>query len=80
MPLIALCLWVVAAWVAMVTLPGRRSWPAAGVLAVAGAPILVWLATASPWLGALGLLVMALILRWPLRRLGRWLRVRVAGG
>ncbi|MCK0166052.1 DUF2484 family protein [Jannaschia sp. S6380] len=77
MALIALCLWVVVAWVLMVVLTARQSWPAAYVLIAVGIPILVWLAQSSPWLALLGLVVMASVLRWPLIYLYRWARTRI---
>lgn len=75
MAVIALCLWVVAAWRLMVTLTPRHSWPAAFCLAAAGLPIVVWLGwtmgSTMGWAWALpGAAVMALVLRWPLRRPG----------
>ncbi|MEL6587270.1 MAG: DUF2484 family protein [Pseudomonadota bacterium] len=78
MALIALCVWVVVAWVLMVILTAKQSWPAAYCLMAVGAPILVWLwlSMSALWAG-LGLAVMGLVLRWPVIYFGRWLR-RVA--
>ncbi len=77
MALIALCLWVVVAWVAMVTLSPARSWPASYGLAAAGLPLLVRIGwSTGPGWGALGAGTMALVLRWPLRALA--LRVAAA--
>ena len=78
MALIALCLWVVAAWLLMVTLTARQSWPAAYGLIAVGLPLLVWLGMSMGWGWALvGAATMALVLRWPLRYLLRWMRGRV---
>jgi hypothetical protein len=75
--LIALCLWVVVAWAASLALSAPRTWPAAYALMVAGAPILAWLwVDRGPVWAVLGLAVMALVLRWPLRYGLRWLRGR----
>ncbi|MEM8822514.1 MAG: DUF2484 family protein [Pseudomonadota bacterium] len=75
MALIALCLWVVLAWILMVVLTAKQSWPAAYGLIAIGAPLLVWLwVSLGPGWAALGLAVMMLVLRWPVRYLGRWLR------
>ena len=75
MALIALCLWVVGAWVLMVTLTAKQSWPAAYGLIAVGVPLTIWLGWSMGWLWALlGVTVMALVLRWPLRYFGRWLK------
>ncbi|MEM9797383.1 MAG: DUF2484 family protein [Pseudomonadota bacterium] len=75
MALIALCLWVVVAWLLMVTLTAKQSWPAAYCLIAVGVPILVWLWTSTgPFWALLGLAVMGLVLRWPVIYLGRWLK------
>ena len=69
MPLMGLCIWVVVAWALQMVLTARQSWAAAYGLAMVGAPLLTWL-----WLdrGAgwtlVGLAVMTIVLRWPLRR------------
>ena len=76
MSVIGLCLWVVAAWLLQLALGGRAIWAAAYGLALAGLPLLVWLLVerGAP-LAVAGLLVMALVLRWPLcRAVGRVLR------
>ncbi|MEM7711029.1 MAG: DUF2484 family protein [Pseudomonadota bacterium] len=75
MALIALCLWVVVAWLLMVTLTSKQSWPAAYALITLGVPLVVWLwLSLGPGWAALGLVVMVLVLRWPVRYFGRWLR------
>jgi hypothetical protein len=74
MALIALCLWVVVAWVLMVTLSARRSWPAAYGLIAVGVPLAIWLGLSmSVWWALLGVAVMALVLRWPVLYAVRWL-------
>lgn len=75
MALIALCLWVVVAWVLMLMLTARQSWPAAYVLIAVGVPIVIWVGwtMGAGWAG-LGAGVMALVLRWPLIYLWRWLK------
>ncbi len=79
MALIALCLWVVLAWLLMLVLTAKQSWPAAYGLMAIGAPILVWIwISVGPLWAALGLAVMMLVLRWPVIYFGRWLR-RLAG-
>jgi hypothetical protein len=73
--LVALCLWVVVAWLLMVSLTARQSWPAAYGLIVAGAPLLFWLWSSQGWVATLfGLFVMGTVLRWPLRYVWRCLR------
>ncbi|MGB3409519.1 MAG: DUF2484 family protein [Jannaschia sp.] len=79
MALIALCLWVVIAWLLMVTLTSRQSWPAAYGLVAVGVPIVVWLGVSMGWPWAvLGLLTMGVVLRWPVRYFWRWVK-RVSG-
>lgn len=75
MPLIALCLWIVLAWLLMVVLTARQSWPAAYGLIAIGLPVVVWLGWSMGWFWAgVGAGVMLLVLRWPVIYLGRWLR------
>ena len=75
MAIAALCLWVVAAWLLMVTLTARQSWPAAYGLIAVGVPLVAWLWVADGWAAALlGLGVMGAVLRWPVRYAWRWLR------
>ena len=74
MALVALCLWVVVAWLLMVTLTAKQSWPAAYVLIAVGVPIVVWLGLAmGAALALLGVAVMMLVLRWPVRYGLRWI-------
>ena len=77
MALIALCLWVVAAWALQVVTTAKQSWPAAYGLIAVGMPLLVWLWLSMGWVWVVvGLGVMASVLRWPLRFAWRWLRGR----
>jgi hypothetical protein len=75
MALVALCLWVVLAWVLMVSLTSKQSWPAAYCLIAGGLPLLAWLwVEQGPLFVVVGAAVMATVLRWPMIYLGRWLR------
>ena len=75
MALIALCLWVIVAWLLMVTLTARQSWPAAYGLIAVGVPIVVWLGLSMGWVWALvGTATMGAVLRWPVIYFLRWLR------
>ncbi|UWQ17180.1 DUF2484 family protein [Jannaschia sp. M317] len=77
MALIALCLWVVLAWVLMLTLTARQSWPAAYGLIALGVPLVIWLGVSMDWLWAgVGVLTMGVVLRWPVRYAWRWVRAR----
>ncbi|WP_179380557.1 DUF2484 family protein [Jannaschia marina] len=78
MPLIALCLWVVLAWLLQIVLTAKQSWPAAYGLIALGLPLVAWLGLSLGWPWALlGVAVMALVLRWPVIYLGRWIRGKV---
>jgi hypothetical protein len=76
----AACLWFVLANL-IALLPSRdHHWRAAYALIAVGVPILGWVTyTNGPWLGLLVLAAGASILRWPLRYLGRWIKVRIKG-
>ncbi|CTQ50236.1 DUF2484 family protein [Jannaschia donghaensis] len=75
MAFIALCLWVVVAWLLQVVLTAKQSWPAAYGLIVLGVPIVIWLTWSGGWVwGTVGAAVMLLVLRWPVIYLGRWIR------
>ena len=75
MALIALCLWVVLAWLLMISLTAKQSWPAAYGLIAVGVPIVIWLGLSMGWLWALlGLAVMGAVLRWPVVYGWRWVR------
>jgi hypothetical protein len=79
MALIALCLWVVVAWVLMLVLTPRQSWPAAYGLIAVGVPLVMWIGwTRGAGWAVIGLLVMALVLRWPLIYLWRWLKGKLS--
>ncbi|WP_170125315.1 DUF2484 family protein [Jannaschia seohaensis] len=78
MALVALCLWVVVAWVLMVVLTSKQSWPAAYGLIAVGVPLLVWIWVSQGWVWALiGAGVMGSVLRWPLRYGWRWVMARL---
>ena len=75
MALIGLCLWVLLAAVAQAVTTAKQSWPAAYGLMALGAPLLAWLwVSEGPVWAALGLAVMASVLRWPVRYGWRWLQ------
>jgi hypothetical protein len=72
--LVALCLWVVSAWLLMISTTAKQSWPAAYGLIAVGLPLLGWLwLEGGPLQAALGLIVMGGVLRWPLRYAWRWI-------
>ena len=75
----AICLWVVFAFV-MAKFPTRDShWRLAYLLMALGVPILIWVTlSVGAWLGALFALIAAMVFRWPLYFLLRWVR-RTAG-
>ncbi|SDZ12205.1 Protein of unknown function [Jannaschia faecimaris] len=78
MALIAICLWVVSAWLLMVSLTAKQSWPAAYGLIAVGVPIVIWLGWSMGWLWAAGgVAVMMLVLRWPLIYSVRWLKEKL---
>lgn len=78
MAVIALCLWVIVAWVLSLVLTAKQSWPAAYVLIAAGVPILwlLWVQIA-PWAALGGFVVGCVVLRWPVIYLGRWIKRKV---
>ncbi len=74
-PILAICLWIVVAFVMALIPSNDNHWRRAYVLMAIGAPMLVWLI----WNGAMiyaviFLIVAASVLRWPLIYLYRWLR------
>lgn len=77
-PLILAFLWAVAANL-IGMLPSKRShWPQAYALIALGIPILGWLTLRhGPLIGLLALIAGMSVLRWPLRRLFRWLGQRM---
>lgn len=77
-PLVAACLWLVAANV-LAMLPSRDNhWSRAYALIALGIPILGWVTLeAGPLAGLLVLAAGASVLRWPVIYLGRWLRARL---
>ncbi|PUB18828.1 DUF2484 family protein [Yoonia sediminilitoris] len=76
--LLAICLWVVAAFI-MQSIPSNdQHWRRAYVLIGVGVPLLIWVTWYSgPLMGALGLVVGAMVLRWPLLFLLRWMRRQI---
>lgn len=78
-PLLAICGWVVLAFVLQL-IPSKDShWARAYGLIAIGVPLLVWATLqGGPWVGLFGLVVGLLVLRWPVVYLLRWLR-RTAG-
>ncbi|APZ51516.1 DUF2484 family protein [Salipiger abyssi] len=75
------CVWAVAANV-LAMLPSRDNhWRRAYLLIGSGLPLLVYVVWENgPWIGLIVLLAGMSILRWPLRYLWRWLRVRLGFG
>ncbi len=79
--LIAAFLWLIAANV-IAMFPSRdQHWTNAYILIAIGVPILGWVTMAGGPLWGLAVLIGgASVLRWPLLRLGRWLRKMPGGG
>ena len=75
LPVLAGCLWLIAANV-IAMFPSRdHHWTNAYVLIALGMPLLVWMAWADGLLLALAFLVGgASVLRWPVYFLMRWMR------
>ncbi len=73
-------LWVILAAI-LAILPARDNrWRRAWLLIGLGLPVLAWVFWQNgPWWGVAALAAGASILRWPLIRLWRWLRARLAG-
>ena len=81
--LIALCVWVVAA-TGIGVLPMRYHWRGAIGLMATGAPVLGWIFWVHGlWIGAICIVAMGSILRWPalflIRRMARLFGRRRAG-
>lgn len=78
--LILACLWALAANL-LAMLPSRdHHWRRAYVLIAMGIPILGFVTWQNgPWMGLLVLAAGMSLLRWPMIRLGRWTRARLAG-
>jgi len=76
-PLPLFCIWIIVA--AMIGFaPARFHWRGAYALIGLGVPLLIWMAFEQPvWVTALCTLAAASVLRWPLIRLGRWVRARL---
>lgn len=77
LPLTLCCVWLVAANV-LAMIPSRDNhWMRAYVLIALGVPLLGWVTVANgPVVGLLVLAAGASVLRWPVIRLGRYLRGR----
>ncbi|MGR3376159.1 DUF2484 family protein [Salipiger abyssi] len=75
------CVWAVAANV-LAMLPSRDNhWRRAYLLIGSGLPLLVYVVWENgPWIGLIVLLAGMSVLRWPLRYLWRWLRLRLGFG
>lgn len=68
------CLWVIAAWALSLLPSRRRHWPLAYALIVAGLPVLAYVYWSQGVLPALiSLVIGAMVLRWPVRYLWRWI-------
>lgn len=75
--LILVCLWVLIAAV-IEALPQRLHWRGAAVLIALGIPLLGFVTLEKGPLWGLAVLVVGMsVLRWPLIRLGQWLRQRL---
>ena len=73
--LVALGLWVVLAFLMQLFPSDDNHWRRAYVLIGLGLPLLVWITwKGGPAVGLLAFAVGALVLRWPLLYLFRWLR------
>lgn len=78
--ILAALIWAVVAS-ACGFLPRRLHWPAAWVLIATGIPVLGYLTwKAGPIAGLIALAAGASVLRWPLFRLGHWLRGQLRRG
>jgi len=78
LPLILACVWLVLANVAAMIPSRDNHWSRAYVLIACGIPLLGWVTWVhGPVAGLILLAAGASILRWPLRFLGRWIRVRL---
>ncbi|WP_411890699.1 DUF2484 family protein [Yoonia sp. SDW83-1] len=74
-PILAICLWIVVAFVMALIPSNDNHWRRAYVLMAIGAPMLVWLIWSGTMIYAvIFLIVAASVLRWPLIYLYRWLR------
>ncbi|WP_342076199.1 DUF2484 family protein [Yoonia sp. SS1-5] len=78
--ILAICLWVLLAFVMQLIPSNDHHWRRAYVLIGLGIPLLIWVTWQSgPWIGALGLLIGGMVLRWPLIFLYRWVRRKLGG-
>ncbi len=77
-PLLAICFWVVLAFVMAMIPSNDNHWRRAYVLMAIGAPMLVWMVLTGHLLYAgIFIIVAASVFRWPLVYLYRWLRRQV---
>lgn len=76
---LAICLWVLLAFVMAAIPSSDNHWRRAYVLIAIGTPLLIWLTwTGSLLYGVVFILVAASVLRWPLIYLFRWARRQFA--
>lgn len=76
--LVAICLWVLLAFVFAVIPSKDNHWFRAYILIAIGVPLLIWVTvTGGPGYGVLGLVAGASFLRWPLVYLFRWVKRRL---
>lgn len=73
--IMAICLWVVLAFV-MAMFPSKDNhWRRAYILMAIGAPLLIWIIwSGGIWYGIVFAVVAASVFRWPLLFFYRWLR------
>jgi len=77
---VLICLWVVLAFVMAAFPSSDNHWRRAYILMALGVPLLVWVTWQDGVImGAIGLAVGGLILRWPVRYLWRWLKQKLNG-
>jgi hypothetical protein len=78
--LIALFLWLFAANIAAMLPSKDNYWTRAYALIALGVPLFIWVFWQHPWwVGVLGLMAAASMLRWPVIYLGRWLGRKIGG-
>lgn len=76
--LLAISNWVVLAFILQMIPSNDNHWRRAYVLIGVGIPLLIWVTWRSgPMVGLFGFVVGAMVLRWPLVYLYRWMRRRM---